>query len=88
MNSYYETFLRKDIFPEAQDKVDIICRIYDEDMSERHYISMVLEDYIQGANRYTTRRYLERNIIQKYARINQCNAYLDDEYLNKLERRD
>ena len=70
MNTYYETFLRKDIFPNNSKDVDLIIKVYDEDETERHYISMVLEDYIQGGSRYQVIKRLKNNIIDKYGRIN------------------
>ena len=86
MNICYETFLRKDIYPFEQSAVDLIMRIYDENPKERQYIIYIMEDYIKGANRYTTWCRLQTHIVSKYKRIYECNAkYLDDEYKNKMK---
>ena len=86
MNTYYETFLRQDIFPNQDDKTDLVCKVYDEDATEKHYIIMVLEDYINGGSKYQAHKRLMRNIVEKYQRIEQCNSYLDKEFKNKIER--
>lgn len=85
MNTYYETFLRKDIFPNNSKDVDLVIKVYDEDETERHYISMVLEDYIQGGSRYQVIKRLKNNIVDKYKRINECYAYLENEFKEKMK---
>lgn len=87
MNTYYETFLRKDIFPNQQDYADIVINIYDQDETERHYIAMVLEDYIKGGSVYQAYYRLYRNIIHRYKWNEKHNSYLDDEFKNKMSER-
>ena len=86
MNTYYEAFLRRDIFPNNDEKVDLICKLFDESLKDRNYIIYIMEDYINGASVYTTRTRFERNIITKWQRIYEYNAkYLDDEFNNKMK---
>ena len=87
MNIQYETFLRKDIFPDDMEAVDLIMKIYDENEKERHYIYGVMESYIQGLiNHYEAWKYLQQHIVLCYKRIYECNAkYLDDEYKEKMK---
>lgn len=87
MTTYYEIFLRKDIFPHSQSAVDLIIDIYDSDEKERHYIYGVVENYIQGQiSKYEAWKYLMCNVILKYKRQYECNAkYLDEEYQNKMK---
>lgn len=87
MNTYYEAFLRRDIFPHDMSAVDLIMDIYENDEKERHYIFGVLESYIQGLiNHYEAWKYLMSNIILKYKRQYECNAkYLDEEYQSKMK---
>ena len=86
MNTYYETFLRKDIYPYDQEAVDLICRLYDESPKERQYIIYALEDYIHGESRYKTWFRLQQNVVCKYKHIYKHNAqYLDDEYKEKMK---
>ena len=86
MNTYYETFLRKDIYPYDQEAVDLIWRLYDESPKERQYIIYALEDYIHGESRYKTWFRLQQNVVCKYKHIYKHNAqYLDDEYKEKMK---
>ena len=87
MNTYYETFLRKDIFPNQQDYADIIIKLYDEDESERHYISMVIEDYIKGGSAYQAYKRLYQWEIIKYKRMEKKTAFLDEEHQNQMKGR-
>lgn len=88
MNTYYESFLRRDIFPDEQYIVDEIIDIYDKDESEKHYICMVLEDYIHGCSALDTYKRLMSNVVYKYRRQYECmGKYLDDEYKNKMKGR-
>ena len=87
MNTYYETFLRQDIFPNNDEKCDIVIEIYNANEVERHYISMVIEDYINGGSSYQARKRLERNVVDVYYRLQKKGAYLDEEYKTKMERR-
>ena len=85
MNAYYESFLRKDIFPNQQDYADIVINIYDQDATERHYISMVLEDYISGGSAYQAYKRLYQNVIHRYKWNEKYNSYLDDEFKEKMK---
>lgn len=87
MNAYYESFLRKDIFPNQQDYADIVIKIYDADATERHYISMVLEDYIRGGSSYQAYKRLYQNVIHRYKWNEKHNSYLDDEFKDKMAER-
>lgn len=84
MNAYYETFLRKDIFPNQQDYADIVISIYDQDETERHYISMVLEDYINGGSVYQAYKRLWQWVVQRYKRMEKKTSYLDNEFKEKM----
>ena len=85
MNTYYEIFLRKDIFPNQQDYADEICDIYDQNPQERRYIQSVLEYYISGnGSRYYTFSKLLNNVIRKCQRIKDTHSYLDEEYKNAM----
>ena len=85
MNAYYESFLRKDIFPNQQDYADIVINIYDQDESERHYISMVLEDYINGGSAYQAYKRLWQWVVQRYKRMEKKTSYLDEEFKEKMK---
>ena len=86
MNAYYESFLRKEIFPQRQDYADLVCDIYDQDPKEKHYIINVLEYYLNGGSTFTAYRQLVQNVISKYQRIKETHSYLDEEYENKLTK--
>ena len=79
MNSYYESFLRKDIFPNQQDYADKICDLYDQNPQEKAYIIRVLEWYISGGSKYSVINML-KSVIGKNQRIEQAHSYLDQEY--------
>ena len=72
MNSYYESFLRKDIFSSTeheQARADIVCELYDTDVEARRYISMLLEGYISG--KYSVHQvyiWLHNNVFHKVER--------------------
>ena len=84
MNSYYETFLRKEIYPDQDDKIDVICEVWERHPSERRYIEMVIDDYISGGSRYQAIKRLERNIIGVFQHMQKKGNYLDEEYLSKM----
>ena len=88
MNTYYETFLRKDIFPNQQEYADIVIEVYDKDLRLKHYISMVIEDYIAGGSRYQAYKRLwtwvvNSNIIAK-KKADKKFGFLEDEYKEKM----
>ena len=86
MTTYYESFLRKDIFPDKQDFVEEIMDIYDKVDKERRYIDLVINDYINGCSVITTQKRLLNNVLYPYRRQYQCMAqYLDEEYKNKMK---
>lgn len=86
MNAFYESFLRKDIFPCQPHYADKVIEVYDADETERHYITNVLENYISGnLSVYRTYMCLTRNIIGKYSRIAEHWEYLDEELKEKLK---
>lgn len=84
MNIYYESFLRRDIFPKEKDKCEFIMNAYDSDDTQKHYITMVLEDYIHGASAYTTRKRLVDNVIIPSQCMKRKYGDLDEEYQRKL----
>lgn len=87
MGIEFETYLRKDIFPNDQSAVDMIMDLYERSDEERHYIYYVLESYRQGQySRHSVWKWLMGNVILKYKRQYECNAkYLDDEYQAKMK---
>ena len=86
MNTYYESFLRRDIFPEQPSVVDELLNIYDQNEKERRYINLVIEDFIHGCNAMTTKKRIMSNVIYPYRRQYECmGKYLDDEYENKMK---
>ena len=84
MNSYYETFLRKEIYPDQDDKTEIVCEVWEKYPRERRYIELVIEDYISGGSRYQAKKRLEYNIINVYKHMQKKGSYLDEEYLSKM----
>lgn len=84
MNSYYESFLRKDIFPNNPEKADIVCEVY-EMSKEAHYINLVIEDFIHGASSYETRRRLERNVIEPFKLVQKKEAERTQMFKDILE---
>lgn len=89
MNLTYETFLRKDIFPNQQDYADVVIDVYEKDHTQRHYIAMVLEDYINGASVYQTYKRLwtwvinPSKIIDK--KIEKKFGFLENEFETKMK---
>ena len=88
MNSYYETFLRRDIFPDNQEYADIVIEAYGKDASDKHYISMVIEDYIAGGSRYQAYKRLWQWVVNPqiiaYKKIEKKFGFLENEYKSKL----
>ena len=87
MNAYYETFLRKDIFPNNDTAADKICDIYETNPQEKAYIIRVLDWYIGGGSKYSTINML-KNLISKVKRIEDTHSYLDEEYQKTMKERD
>ena len=86
MSTYYQTFLRKDIFPNQPYYADKICDIYEQNPQERAYIKRVLDWYIQGNSTYSTYSMLVNNVISKCQRIKDTHTYLDQEYQNAMAK--
>lgn len=86
MNTYYETFLRKEIYPDEDDKTEIVCQVWEEYPKERRYIELVIDDYISGGSRYQARKRLQWHIIDVYKRIEKKSSYLDEEFKKQVER--
>ena len=79
MTTYYEGFLRRDIFYGRDDYVDLIIDIYEKDDNERHYINLVIEDYLRGGTCYEAHMRLMNNVVYKHLRQYECmGKYLDD----------
>ena len=89
MNSYYSSFLRKDIFPTQPHYADIVEDVYDKDPTERHYITMVLEDYIAGGSAYQCYKRLYQWIIHQNQiverKIEKKFGFLKEEYKEKMK---
>lgn len=89
MNTYYETFLRKDIFPNQQEYADIVIDVYKKDPTQRHYIEMVIEDYIKGASVYLTYKRLWTWIVNASKKIDKKIekkfGFLEDEFKDKMK---
>lgn len=86
MNSYYETYLRKNIFRNNQHYADVICDIYDTNPQEKEYIIRVMEWYIRGGSEYSTYSLLLNNVIRKIDRINATHNELDQAYQDALAK--
>lgn len=89
MNAYYSTFLRKDIFPTQPHYADVVEEVYDNDETQRHYITMVLEDYIKGGSCYQAYKRLwtwviNPNLIAK-RKTEKKFGFLEDEFQNKMK---
>lgn len=84
MTTYYEVFLRKDIFPNEQHYVDTLIDIYDQNPQEKAYIQRVMDWYINGGSKFSTYSMLMRNVINKCQRIKDTHSYLDQEYQNAM----
>lgn len=88
MNSTYETFLRKDIFPNQQEYADIVIDVYEKDPTQRHYISMVIEDYIAGGSQYQAYKRLWTWVINPNKitnrKIEKKFGFLDNEFEEKM----
>lgn len=88
MNSQYETFLRKDIFPNQQEYADIVIDVYEKDPTQRHYISMVIEDYISGGSQYQAYKRLWTWVINPNKitnrKIEKKFGFLEDEFKEKM----
>lgn len=84
MTTYYETFLRQEIYFRQDDKTEILCEIWERQPRERHYIELVIDDYISGGSKYQAQKRLQFNVIDPYKRIQKKGAYLDEEYKNKM----
>ena len=87
MLSYYESFLRKEIYPENEEKIDIILNAYESNYSDARYIQLVIDDYVSGGSAYQVRKRLERNIIAPYKKWHKKAEYLDQEFASKLNER-
>lgn len=89
MNSQYETFLRKDIFRNQQEYADIVIDVYEKDPKQRHYISLVLEDYIQGGSQYQAYKRLWTWIINPTKiierKIEKKFGFLENEFKEKTK---
>lgn len=89
MNTYYETFLRKDIFPNQQEYADIVIDVYEKDPTQRHYIEMVIEDYIKGASVYQTYKRLWTWIVNASKKIDKKIekkfGFLENEFKEKMK---
>ena len=48
MNTFYETFIRKDVFKHSEAYQEKIIKIYDTEEKWKNYISMVLDGYVNG----------------------------------------
>lgn len=89
MNTFYETFIRKDIFPNQQEYADIVIDVYDKDTKQRHYISLVLEDYIHGGSQYQAYKRLwtwiiNPNLIAK-RKTEKKFGFLENEFKEKMK---
>ena len=84
MNTYYETFLRKDIFADNQSYADTICDIYDQNPQEKAHVERILDWYLNGGSAYSAYSML-KGIINKVQRIKDTHSYLDEEYHRKLK---
>lgn len=89
MNSFYETWLRNEIFVSHPEYADEICRVWEDDPTERQYIECVIEDYINGGSVYQAYKRLKTWVIDKQGRlhrkIDKKFGYLEDEFKGKLK---
>ena len=89
MNTYYSTFLRKDIFPTQPQYADVVEEVYDNSPTDKHYITMVLEDYIAGGSCYQAYKRLwtwvvNPNLIAK-RKTEKKFGFLEDEFKEKMK---
>ncbi|MBR2651339.1 hypothetical protein IKD48_00740 [bacterium] len=85
--SYYESFLRKDIFTKGTEYIlDVILFVYDNEPEKRRYINGILEGYISGQlSSYEAFKFLKRNVYYWFKRVKENSDYLDEEYANKMK---
>ncbi|MBO7225304.1 MAG: hypothetical protein J6V35_05285 [Bacteroidales bacterium] len=84
MNIFYETLLRNDIFPDNEEYIDIVMEMYEKDEKQRHYIMLVLEDYIHGGSKFTAYKYLRQWVILPFKRWAKKSEHLDEEFKEKM----
>lgn len=85
----FETYLRKEIFPDSPDKADIVIDEYENNPKQRHYIWYVLDDYMRGnSSRYEAYKRLDtwvinaKKITDKI--VDRKFGYLEDEFKEKM----
>ena len=90
MNTYYEAFLRKDIFYNSPEKAEIVLDVYAKDIRQRDYIINVIEDYIRGGSRCQAVKRLLTWIIEpelkSTRKIAQKSEYLDREFEEAMKK--
>lgn len=84
MISFYESFLRNEIFYNSPEKADIVLDVYEKDIRQRDYIINVIEDYIRGGSRFQAVKRLLTWIIEpelkSTRRVAKKSEYLDREF--------
>ena len=82
--SYYESFLRNEIFYDSPEKADIVLDVYEKDIRQRDYIINVIEDYICGGCRFQAVKRLLTWIIEpeikSSRKVAKKSEYLDKEF--------
>lgn len=88
MTTYYEAFLRRDIFYLNEEYADIVLDVYEKDVKQRRYIENVLDDYINGGPRYLAYKRLKTWIVEPEIKaskkVAKKSAYLDEEFKEKM----
>lgn len=89
MISFYESFLRNEIFYNTPENADIVLDVYEKDIRQRDYIINVIEDYIRGGSRFQAVKRLLTWIIEpelkSTRRVAKKSAYLDEEFKEKMK---
>lgn len=87
--SYYESFLRKEIFYNSPEKAEIVLDVYEKDIRQRDYIINVIEDYIRGGSRFQAVKKLLTWIIEpelkSTRKVAKKSEYLDKEFKEKMK---
>ncbi len=86
--SYYESFLRNEIFYDHPENADIVLDVYEKDIRQRDYIIYVIEDYIHGGSRFqAVKRFLTWVIepeLKAARKVAKNSVYLDEEFKEKM----
>lgn len=90
MNSFYESFLRNEIFYKSPEKADVVLDVYEKDIRQRDYIINVIEDYIHGGSRCQAVKRLLTWIIEpelkSTRKVERKSEYLDQGFEEAMKK--